>query len=160
MYVRNAMKSDYQAVSDILQTGSSYLLEEGDISCIFRDYKTLVVTDDFGIKGALMFEYCNKGEADCFHILDIAVLPALRHQYIGTRLVQSLITQMKEQRRKKISVLVPSDNNVALNFFTARRFKETQKVCACGLQSMGHNVMEYVDPIKRILRNRIKKYID
>lgn len=119
--IRWLIRRDYPAVLDIERKSFEFIWTEEDFLCCLRQRNCIgMVTEIRGeVVGFMIYELYK----DQLRILNFAVDPAFRRQWIGSRMVSRLKDKLSQQRRKRLVLDVRETNLGAQKFFQSQGFK-------------------------------------
>jgi len=126
VYIRWLIRKDRPAVLEIEHNSFDYpWIEEDFIQCLRqRNCIGMVAECDNRVVGFMIYELSKP----CIHLLDFAVAPDVRHQRVGTQMVEKLKSKLTAERRNHITLEVDETNLAAQLFFAHHGFKATKVV--------------------------------
>ncbi len=134
--VRQARADDMAALLTIEQQCFNvyyydyYMLDRRDFEFYLADGDSLflVAVGERQVVGDVLGPVDTWRDPPSAHIDSIAVLPGHQHQGIGTRLLQSFLTEIRRRGCTKVTLEVSTANATGLTFFAKHGFRQMRRL--------------------------------
>ncbi len=123
VHIRWMIRRDMPEVLDIESKSFEFAWYEEDFVRCLRQRNCIGMVAEQGdrIVGFMIYEL----HKSRLHVLNFAVAPDVRRQFIGQQMIQKLVSKLSSQRRTRISLEVRETNLPAQVFFRQNGFRAT-----------------------------------
>ncbi|OGJ53957.1 ribosomal-protein-alanine N-acetyltransferase RimI [Candidatus Peribacteria bacterium RIFCSPHIGHO2_02_FULL_49_16] len=121
IHIRWMIRRDMPEVLHIEDLSFKYTMCEEDFLWCLRQRNCIGMVAEMGetIVGFMIYElYTSK-----LHIVNLAVLPSMRHGGVGSQMITQLVSKLSSHRRTRVSINVPETNLAAQLFFRTNGFE-------------------------------------